>query len=473
VQSIEEPRLIVARFLKRVRNFDMGECNAEVLAEIRKHLPNFQLWVEMGPESLADELDEYETGWAVLLKVCRSLPNVFDPDKATVRDLLKYLDQLNGTTGQQEKAINQIGDSRLAWPQAWPAAYDRTLDEPVAHDSQAVQTVAEAAGVLLRSGGEEALCKFLERLARLMDDGSAAQLRKLIETVAVLLKVDPVFIQSWRDEVAGEPLDVRPHILVRVDPQPDGSRMLSGWRYDSSRTAGELSVGLRDSRTIQFDDAPRGADEVQKVVVAALSKFLDAARNARGDYPGVRDDKRFPILQLMLPWEELETEVEAWPVPRADGHTDDLGLLLPVVVRPPANPTEPGSRHRHYRGWRDIHNGGGHGDRVFPWSDEHDEQSGKFGDDHRWLVLALTQSASRPRDAARVVRVAQVARGVGIPLVIWSLDGTDPRDIWNGEALRDLPYLAFAHRRRGLRVRVIWDDPFWVPEKHDLRWQSA
>jgi vWA-MoxR associated protein C-terminal domain len=457
-----QPREMVERLLGEVRDFAAGGRGEMVLAEIRMELPNFRLAADMSAKNLAEELNDYPAGWAVLLRVCKDLPEIFDPDKKSVKKLLRYLDEQTGLNYQQKRAIHRIADSMLPWPQAWPALYFHTLDESGVDYPKPVRTVAKAAEVLLSRGGESALCKFLERLARLMDDRAAAELRTLIKAVAVLLDVESDS-QAWQDDVADEPLDVRTHVLVRVERQDDGTNLLSGWRFYPSPTAGALPVSLQDSRMIQFDDVPREIEEVPEAVVAALmapGECLDAALKTAGE----RDNDRRPVLQLMLPWDELETMVEAWPVKRVDGHSVELGHLLPVVVRPPADITDLGPRHRQYQGWRDIHIDDGHDDRVFRWSGEKPED---FDADHRWLVLAVTQRGPSPRDAARV------ARGVGISLVIWSPEGADPRDILNGQALRRLPDLAFAERGRGRRVAVIWDDPFWVPEQNELRWRSA
>ena len=458
---IEEVK--VARFLRKIRRLRDPQCMAKLVAEITSRQDGFSVAVEATPESIAAELSEDEVdGWEALLDAVVSNPDLFHPKKRAVSELTEYL-----VSGTKDLRVNPNVILELhtfvlvhGLPPAWLDAYYRTVEELDLAPPTTEPDLDHAVGFLLsvRTGGTIALCKFLERLGKQMDDVAAKELQNCLGTIAGMVGVEDSRLRRIHDEVQHERDDVRTHVLARISTTPDGGKRLAVWKYYCSRTPGAVTAPLAESRVLGLDDRLFNDDDEVRAELYRLLTLPELLRMASDRQP------RRPVLELMLPRDRIDEPVEDWPVSLPGTEPVTLGTLLPVVVRPHPEPRDPHRRVR-CRRWNEIHNGDGHRGRVYNL-----HGNGAIppvtGD---WLCLAMSGAVDRHDTVTK-------ARRAGIPIAIWSRDGTDVRDVLEGPGLHELPDAVFLRRRNGhstARLAVMWDDPYWIPDESDLRWRSA
>jgi vWA-MoxR associated protein C-terminal domain len=384
-------------------------------------------------------------GWQALLDACQAFPPAVRRQRAC-EELIELMAKLASLKEQRDSAVDRLY-SHLRWqaPASWEEIYLRSVDDLHLAQPQANGDLRKALDSILKAtiGGDVELVRFIERLANQMDTAAAAALRTLNTKVAATLEIPDWQVAELQAEVSDD-ASVRPHVLARIDSDASG-KALTVWRYYSSATPVPRTERLRYATRLGICDRPLASyDEVADELLALLTPGMLGRTGQRCQ----------PVLNVMLPWDDLDSEVEGWPVPAVGG--DHLGRLMPVVVRPPAEPDS--DRRVQRERWNEIHAGASAVGRIAT------DYAGYAA--RPWLCAAIVDRTA-PGDAVRAARAA------GIPAVIWHGDGLDPRDTLNAGNLNELPDLVLASRRNGGgRLAAMWDDPYWVPRGQDLEWQE-
>ncbi|HSV64993.1 MAG TPA: hypothetical protein VLJ59_03665 [Mycobacteriales bacterium] len=404
---------------------------------------------------LLDRLEELADGWDRLLAEVEAEPvRGGIPQGNRLDDLRGFLRLVTYDPATQEA----ISDVRKFWdavsvPEVYFVAYWRTVERagPVIPD-----TIQSCVDTILgdRLQSHHNLVLFLERVAFLLDvEGrghDALEFRKLVDRLALCLSMDQRRFRYQRDMVASESSDVRHHVLIRLE---DGE--MQGWHYWSVRS-GQGSVEL--NRTVNKIATEAGPFDNDDEICRALGRMLG---KVSGLATSVRPEHR-PIVQIMLPWDRLNTRVEQWQVnlPVNGAGRSALGQLAPVVVRPHHNPTE-ADLDVLLRRWDQAH--AGQPVQVLQIGSLDQEIGGED-----WSCLAIKYHASDPDAKVRA------ARSAGIPVAIWSRDGSDPLRAVNGGGPRHWPQQLY-NRRCGADscdVALVYDDPHWVPDGPLLEWRG-
>ncbi|MEC3977825.1 VMAP-C domain-containing protein [Amycolatopsis sp. H20-H5] len=324
-------------------------------------------------------------------------------------------------------------------------------------------------------GGLPPALALLELVARELDAGKAAELRKWNSNQARRLRLDAELEALRTEEVSPDPANTRLHLMIVV--QPDGLAadryLLSHWRQEDPA---EWPPPRGEIRLVSVDELELCVDDLVVEAERAWSEH-------RGEV----------ALEFVLPRPLLALPVHLWCKERASGYPKPLCFDYPIVIRSLERMT---SRQWH-RVWHqrwESHMADPSAGRVYfleaadrgfadPGADDQGEMSAEKAfrldavlSDQQWTVMVL--ASSPPLHPGPDGDALTVALRSGLPALLWHPEASSEalREVVGGfvasGGLGDLPARAQVSRRAAFQqsaspfgtntardLVVLWDDP--------------